>query len=120
MPVSISEHIVSIDCSVEENFAAATTCGMERGFFSQKGSRVGRGVKEKQGSISDNSAGDASAAKEVVSPSMVDKNVEMEKLCSLQDTSVLGSFCHTSRRGLDGIRVRGRDVITIRTQGTRE
>ncbi|GJT57143.1 hypothetical protein Tco_0992197, partial [Tanacetum coccineum] len=28
--------------------------------------------------------------------------------------------CHTPRRGLDGIRVRGRDVIIIRTQGTRE
>ncbi|GKB96534.1 FAR1-related sequence 5-like protein, partial [Tanacetum coccineum] len=26
--------------------------------------------------------------------------------------------CHTPRRGLDGIRVRGRDVIIIRTQGT--
>ncbi|GJW62649.1 hypothetical protein Tco_0111984, partial [Tanacetum coccineum] len=29
-------------------------------------------------------------------------------------------LCHTPRRGLDGIRVRGRDVIIIRTQGTRE
>ncbi|GJW33265.1 retrotransposon protein, putative, ty1-copia subclass [Tanacetum coccineum] len=37
---------------------------MERGFLSQKGSEVGRGVKEKQGSVADNSAGDASVAKE--------------------------------------------------------
>ncbi|GJU75235.1 retrovirus-related pol polyprotein from transposon TNT 1-94, partial [Tanacetum coccineum] len=29
-------------------------------------------------------------------------------------------LCHTLRRGLDGIRVRGRDVIIFRTQGTRE
>ncbi|GJV97609.1 reverse transcriptase domain-containing protein [Tanacetum coccineum] len=29
-------------------------------------------------------------------------------------------ICHTPRRGLDGIRVRGRDVIIIRTQGIRE
>ncbi|GKF00801.1 hypothetical protein Tco_0027724 [Tanacetum coccineum] len=28
--------------------------------------------------------------------------------------------CHTPRRGLDEIRVRGRDVIIFRTQGTRE
>ncbi|GKC65737.1 hypothetical protein Tco_1098335 [Tanacetum coccineum] len=28
--------------------------------------------------------------------------------------------CHTPRRGLDGIRVRGRDVIILQTQGTRE
>ncbi|GJV04625.1 hypothetical protein Tco_1338194 [Tanacetum coccineum] len=28
--------------------------------------------------------------------------------------------CHTPRRGLDGIRVRGRDVITIRTQSNKE
>ncbi|GKG24941.1 hypothetical protein Tco_0395569, partial [Tanacetum coccineum] len=31
-----------------------------------------------------------------------------------------GEECHTPKRGLDGIRVRGRDVIIIRTQGTRE
>ncbi|GJU44811.1 retrovirus-related pol polyprotein from transposon TNT 1-94 [Tanacetum coccineum] len=29
-------------------------------------------------------------------------------------------WCHTPRRGLDGIRVRGRDVITIRTQSNKE
>ncbi|GKD11896.1 hypothetical protein Tco_1196303 [Tanacetum coccineum] len=28
--------------------------------------------------------------------------------------------CHTPRRGLDGIRVRGRDFIILQTQGTRE
>nr|GEX36982.1 hypothetical protein [Tanacetum cinerariifolium] len=35
---------------------------------------------------------DASVAKEVVSPSMVDKTVSMVKLSSLEDTTVLGSF----------------------------
>ncbi|GKF16320.1 hypothetical protein Tco_0061238, partial [Tanacetum coccineum] len=30
------------------------------------------------------------------------------------------SICHTPRRGLDGKRVRGRDFIILRTQGTRE
>ncbi|GJY17459.1 retrovirus-related pol polyprotein from transposon TNT 1-94 [Tanacetum coccineum] len=29
-------------------------------------------------------------------------------------------WCHTPKRGLDGIRVRGRDVITIRTQSNKE
>ncbi|GKG53721.1 hypothetical protein Tco_0555121 [Tanacetum coccineum] len=28
--------------------------------------------------------------------------------------------CHTPKRGLDGIRVRGRDVITIRSQSNKE
>ncbi|GJU94771.1 retrovirus-related pol polyprotein from transposon TNT 1-94 [Tanacetum coccineum] len=31
-----------------------------------------------------------------------------------------GFKCHTPRQGLDGIRVRGRDVITIRTQSNKE
>ncbi|GJX81383.1 hypothetical protein Tco_0330864, partial [Tanacetum coccineum] len=35
-------------------------------------------------------------------------------------TPTMHPKCHTPRRGLDGIRVRGRDVIIIRTQGTRE
>ncbi|GKD43600.1 retrovirus-related pol polyprotein from transposon TNT 1-94, partial [Tanacetum coccineum] len=49
------------------------TLGMERGFLSQKGSGVGRGVKEKQGS-------------------MADKSVEKEKQNSLEDNTVLESF----------------------------
>ncbi|GJS07078.1 beta-caryophyllene synthase [Tanacetum coccineum] len=65
---------------------------MERRFLSQKGSGVGRGVKETQGSMADNSVVDASAAKEVVSPSVVDKNVEKENQSSLVDTTGLGSY----------------------------
>nr|GEY76602.1 hypothetical protein [Tanacetum cinerariifolium] len=64
---------------------------MELGFLSQKESGVGRGVKEKQGSVADNSTGDASAAKEVISPSVVDKNVEKKRQSSLVDTTGLGS-----------------------------
>ncbi|GJZ50756.1 phospholipase-like protein [Tanacetum coccineum] len=30
------------------------------------------------------------------------------------------AYCHTPRRGLDGIRIRGRDVITIRIQSNKE
>ncbi|GJT93272.1 retrotransposon protein, putative, ty1-copia subclass [Tanacetum coccineum] len=75
---------------------------MERGFLSQKGSGVGRDVKEKQASNTttlsndtmndDTLVGVASAVKEGVTPSMVDMTVEMEKLSSLDDTTVLGSF----------------------------
>ncbi|GJT90280.1 hypothetical protein Tco_1079125 [Tanacetum coccineum] len=65
---------------------------MERGFLSQKGSGVGRGMKEKQGSMADKSVVDASAAKEVVSPSVVDKNVEKENQSSLVDTTGMGSY----------------------------
>ncbi|GJW81360.1 hypothetical protein Tco_0145335 [Tanacetum coccineum] len=40
---------------------------------------------------------------------------------SLYDTKeTLEEACHTPRRGLDGIRVQGRDVITIRTQSNKE
>ncbi|GKA29347.1 putative reverse transcriptase domain-containing protein [Tanacetum coccineum] len=65
---------------------------MERGFLSQKGSRVRRGVKEKQGSRVDKSVVDASVAKEVVSPSVVKNNVEKENQISLVDTTGLGSY----------------------------
>ncbi|GKD23047.1 hypothetical protein Tco_1224750 [Tanacetum coccineum] len=80
----------------------AVTVGMERGFLSQKGSGVWRGVKEKQASntttLSNNTVnedtlvGVASAVKEGVTPSVVDMTIEMEKLSSLDDTTVLGSF----------------------------
>nr|GFD00662.1 zinc knuckle CX2CX4HX4C [Tanacetum cinerariifolium] len=59
------------------------TIGMERGFLSQKGSEVGKGVKEKQGSRVDKSVVDAFAAKEVVSPSVVNNNIEKENQSSL-------------------------------------
>ncbi|GJT81953.1 ribonuclease H-like domain-containing protein [Tanacetum coccineum] len=38
----------------------------------------------------------------------------------LKEVDVDEVFCHTPRRGLDEIRVRGRDVITIRTQSNKE
>ncbi|GJU86580.1 zinc finger, CCHC-type containing protein [Tanacetum coccineum] len=85
---------------------------MERGFLSQKGSRGGRGVKEK--SLNKNSmntslgigvskefddtmnedtpVGVASTIKEGVTPSVVDMMVEKEKICSLEDTTDSESF----------------------------
>ncbi|GKD28393.1 hypothetical protein Tco_1239171 [Tanacetum coccineum] len=56
----------------------------------------------------------------------INENIELydgdtKKTCS--DTfykPYLDAQCHTPRRGLDGIRVRGRDVITIRTQSNKE
>ncbi|GKB79291.1 retrotransposon protein, putative, ty1-copia subclass [Tanacetum coccineum] len=85
---------------------------MERGFLSQKGSGGGRGVKEKSlnrnsmntssgigvSTESDDTMNEdtpvsvASAVKEGVTPSVVDMTVEMEKISSLEDTIVLGSF----------------------------
>ncbi|GJV90910.1 zinc finger, CCHC-type containing protein [Tanacetum coccineum] len=85
---------------------------MERGFFSQKGSRVGRGVKEKDLIRSKNNTsfgigmstdledtmnddtpvGVAFAVKEGVTPSVVDMMVEMGKQYSLDDTTVSESF----------------------------
>ncbi|GKE32169.1 hypothetical protein Tco_1451491, partial [Tanacetum coccineum] len=85
---------------------------MERGFLSQKGSGGGRGVKEKDlkrnktniaSSMGvsmesddtmneDTPVGVASAAKVGVTPSVVDMMVDMDKLSSLEDTNVLGSF----------------------------
>ncbi|GJX31189.1 retrotransposon protein, putative, ty1-copia subclass [Tanacetum coccineum] len=79
---------------------------------SQKGSRVGRGVKEKNlyrnktnsalgigvSTKSDDTMnedtpiGVESAIKEGVTPSVVDMTVEMEKQSSLENTTVLGSF----------------------------
>ncbi|GKD15709.1 zinc finger, CCHC-type containing protein, partial [Tanacetum coccineum] len=86
---------------------------MERGFLSQKGSGVGRGVKEKNlnrnktnnalgiyvSTESDDTmneetpVGVASVVKEGVTPYVVDMTVEMEKQRSLENTIVLlGSF----------------------------
>nr|GEX99934.1 hypothetical protein [Tanacetum cinerariifolium] len=85
---------------------------MEHGFLSQKGSRVGRGVNEKNVNRNktntssgiglstkaddtineDTPVGVASAIKEGVIPSVVDMLVEMEKISSLEDVIVMGSF----------------------------
>nr|GEU68368.1 hypothetical protein [Tanacetum cinerariifolium] len=83
---------------------------MERGFLSQKGSRVGRGVKEKSLNMRKTDTGiglstaydgtrnevapvgDKSIVMDGVTPSMMDKTVEKDKLSSLEDTTVLGSF----------------------------
>ncbi|GJT28943.1 hypothetical protein Tco_0909218 [Tanacetum coccineum] len=85
---------------------------MERGFLSQKGSRVGRGVKEKNidrnqmdttfgfglSTESDDTMNKdtpvivASAVKEGVTPSVVDMMAEKDKLSSLEDTTIPGSF----------------------------
>ncbi|GKD61455.1 retrotransposon protein, putative, ty1-copia subclass [Tanacetum coccineum] len=85
---------------------------MERGFLSQKGSGGERYVKDKslnRNSMNtslgigvftesddtmneDTSVGVASAVKEGVTPSVVDMTVEMEKLSSLEDITILGSF----------------------------
>ncbi|GJZ07809.1 hypothetical protein Tco_0542092 [Tanacetum coccineum] len=62
---------------------------MERGFLTQKGSGGGRGVKENNKDF---------AAKDRVLPSVTDETVvkdptaEMDKIRSLDDTTVLGSF----------------------------
>ncbi|GJX04133.1 hypothetical protein Tco_0190049 [Tanacetum coccineum] len=85
---------------------------MELGFLSQKGSVVKRGVKEKtlirnkmntssgidvstksDATMNDDTlVGVASAVKEGVTPYVVDLTVEMKKLSSLKDTTVLGYF----------------------------
>nr|GFC56166.1 hypothetical protein [Tanacetum cinerariifolium] len=83
---------------------------MEHGFLSQKGSRVGRGVKKKSlnmrkmntgfglSTTSDGTrnkvdpVGDISNVMEGVTPFMTDMTAEKNKLCSLEDTTVLRSF----------------------------
>ncbi|GJT09106.1 cytokinin dehydrogenase 3-like protein [Tanacetum coccineum] len=85
---------------------------MERGFLSQKGSEVGRGVKGKNitrnqmdatfdiglSTESYDTMNDvtpvivASALKEGVTPSVVDMLVEKEKICSMDDTTAPKSF----------------------------
>nr|GEV07629.1 hypothetical protein [Tanacetum cinerariifolium] len=70
---------------------------MERGFLSQKGSRVGRGVKEKDlNKNKKNTSSGIGVSRMVlqlgVTPSIVDMTVEMEKQYSLEDTTVLESF----------------------------
>nr|GEX94931.1 hypothetical protein [Tanacetum cinerariifolium] len=82
------------------------------GISCQKGSGVGRGVKEKDSNWTkrnttsgiglslesddtmnaDTPVGVASAVKEGVTSSVVDKTVEMEKIISLEDTAILESF----------------------------
>ncbi|GJZ02973.1 hypothetical protein Tco_0520934 [Tanacetum coccineum] len=86
--------------------------GMERGFLCQKSSEWGRGVKEKDlnrnkmnstsGTCLSTKLDDtmnedtpvvvASATNETATPPVVDMTVEEEKLSSLGDTFVLGSF----------------------------
>ncbi|GJY89489.1 retrotransposon protein, putative, ty1-copia subclass [Tanacetum coccineum] len=85
---------------------------MEHGFLSQKGSRVGRGVKEKNldrnwmdttfgiglSTKSDDTMNEdtlvivASVVKEVFTPPVVDMTVVKENRSSLDDTTILGSF----------------------------
>ncbi|GJU67220.1 putative reverse transcriptase domain-containing protein [Tanacetum coccineum] len=60
---------------------------MERSFLSQKGSGGGRGVKEKSVNASN-----LEAVRDGVVPYVVDMAVEMEKLSSLEDTTLLRSF----------------------------
>ncbi|GJX30422.1 putative ribonuclease H-like domain-containing protein [Tanacetum coccineum] len=92
---------------------------MERGFLSQKGSGRGRGVKEKDLNRNkrnttsgiglstesddtrdeDTPLGVTSAVKEGVTPYVVDKTVEMEKISSVEDTTVPGSFLPLSTPG---------------------
>nr|GEY07481.1 hypothetical protein [Tanacetum cinerariifolium] len=79
------------------------SCGMERGFLSQKGSGVGKGVKEKDLNVvnlkTDNDGvippitvvGDTSTILEVT-PSMIDMTGEKDKLSSLKDITVLDSY----------------------------
>nr|GEV06082.1 hypothetical protein [Tanacetum cinerariifolium] len=59
---------------------------MEREFLSQKGSGVGRGVKEKQLLMADNSVEVGKLGK------VTGEQVMKEKLSSFDDTTVLGSF----------------------------
>ncbi|GKB57771.1 hypothetical protein Tco_0913957 [Tanacetum coccineum] len=63
---------------------------MERGFLSQKGSRVRRGVKEKD--LNWNKKNTSSGTDEGVTPSVVDKTVDMGKHNSSDDTTVSESF----------------------------
>nr|GEV67726.1 hypothetical protein [Tanacetum cinerariifolium] len=80
---------------------------MKRGFLSQKGSGVGRGVKDKSidmaktsntGMASDGTydevgpVGVTSTIMKGVTPSMIDMGVEKEKLSSLEDATFLGPF----------------------------
>nr|GEW18635.1 hypothetical protein [Tanacetum cinerariifolium] len=70
---------------------------MERGFLSQKGSRVGRGVKEKDlNKNKKNTSSGIGVSRMVlqlgVTSSIVDMTVEMEKQYSLEDTTILESF----------------------------
>nr|GEW23177.1 ATPase, F1/V1/A1 complex, alpha/beta subunit, zinc knuckle CX2CX4HX4C [Tanacetum cinerariifolium] len=85
---------------------------MERGFLSQKGYGVGRGVKEKESNGTkrnttsgiglsskfddtmnvDTVVGVAFTVKEGVTSSVVDKMMEMEKISSLEDTAIPESF----------------------------
>nr|GEY85810.1 ribonuclease H-like domain-containing protein [Tanacetum cinerariifolium] len=89
---------------------AGFICGMERGFLSQKGSGVGRGVKDKSINMSKSNTGiglsttsngtrkevgpvgDTSTVMEDVTPFMIDMTVEKDKLCSLEDITVPESF----------------------------
>nr|GEV71427.1 hypothetical protein [Tanacetum cinerariifolium] len=80
--------------------------GIERGFLSQKGSGVGRGVNEKDANVTNlevvkdgvvPSFTVASGNTQVVStgpslPTVVDLMMEKDKLSSLEDTTVLESF----------------------------
>ncbi|GKB55722.1 ribonuclease H-like domain-containing protein, partial [Tanacetum coccineum] len=92
----------SLECMISisfNGFEVITDLHMERGFLSQKGSEVGRGVKEKQVPTrvksvdrtktntdvgtglfteSDGTLNDANPLKEVVSPYVIDEHVAME------------------------------------------
>ncbi|GKB82603.1 cytokinin dehydrogenase 3-like protein [Tanacetum coccineum] len=99
-------------CGTNDQCTVVVCGGMERGFLSQKGSGVGKGVKEKgfnrikkntfsgisvsrdsDDTINDDTPdGVASAVQEGITPSVVDMMVEMEKHNSLDDTTVPECF----------------------------
>nr|GEU65227.1 hypothetical protein [Tanacetum cinerariifolium] len=105
-----------LNCLVQTSFdvvcKVVVSGGVKRGFLSQKGSGVGRGVKEKDVNINkmntssgigvytqldhtmneDTPVGVAFAVKEGVTPSVVDMMMEKEKISSLEDTTVPESF----------------------------
>ncbi|GJV86947.1 retrotransposon protein, putative, ty1-copia subclass [Tanacetum coccineum] len=99
----------------EERFEKEITCtvvvdgGMERGLLSQKGSG-GRGVIEKSSNVSNIEVvmdgvvpsftiDSGNAAKEVVSPVVVDETMAKEKQSSLVDTIGLGSYSPLPTQG---------------------
>ncbi|GJX53144.1 hypothetical protein Tco_0281513 [Tanacetum coccineum] len=75
--------VVGLCCSCSGLFCL----GMERGFLFQNGSGESNNTMNE-----DTSVGVASVVMEGVAPSMVDMTVEMKKLRSLKDTTVLGYF----------------------------
>ncbi|GKC56153.1 hypothetical protein Tco_1083751, partial [Tanacetum coccineum] len=105
---TLAEHII---VAVAENRLPM----LEKSMYDSWASRIRLFIKgKKHGRMMLDSIDNGSLVYPTVEENGQTRPMKYSKLTDAQQ------LCHTPRRGLDGIRIRGRDVITIRTQSNKE